>query len=113
MSNQITKRVHRFVIYGIDIRDADFLELNFDNGASDSPSNWGNNLMTCKTYPSYQEAWQRLQMLYKENRENLHYFSFGLLDQQLVQTFQAPSTEERLQEIARQFSKHEFLGKPD
>jgi hypothetical protein len=109
-SNKVETITH--YIYGIDARDGNFVEVSYDNGASDHPANWGGKLTTAKRYPSYQDAWNRMQHLYKEIRsQGLHKLagiSFGIITTHNSTTFTEQTAEKRMAEFNAHYSKHEF-----
>lgn len=105
------EQVH-YVIYGIDISDARFIELSYDNGNTEFPGNWGSKLERAKQYKTYGEAYARMQELYANLRtlgtEKMSTITYGLLTIRKVHSFNEPTPEERMAEMMRFYGAKKF-----
>ena len=103
-----TQEIYSFYIYGIDARDGKVTDLSYDNAVSDHPANWGGLLTKAHRYTSYQDAWNRMQALYKSVRgrgmDALVGVSFGIITTKDTFKFNEKTADERMAELLGKFN---------
>lgn len=108
----MARTIPSYVIYGIMLDEIDNAALVWDNSTRDSPVTWPTNRDRAFVYLGYQDAWNRLQFLYKEHKPNLNKYSFAIMEQKLIRYDDvAIDPQIRMQELINHFSPNELKPK--
>lgn len=102
-------KIQSYVIYGIMLDEIDKAALVWDNAKHPSPVSWPNNRDRAHNYLSYQDAWNRMQALYKEHKAKLNKYSFAIMETSVILIDDIKIDPQiRMQELINYFSPNEF-----
>lgn len=105
----MSKKIQAFVIYAILLDEEQKFSLVWDDNRLIGPASWPLNRLKAYKHTSYQDAWNRLQTLYKENKPALNRISFSMFETTIIKVDDIIIDPiERLNELHAKFSPHEF-----
>lgn len=105
----MAKKIPAYVIYAILIDESQNFSLVWDDNRLIGPASWPLDRNKVFKHTNYQDAWNRLQSLYKENKSALNRVSFSMFETTTIRydnVFIDPV--ERLNELHSHYFKHEF-----
>lgn len=77
MSESNTKQT--WIIYCLELNGPNIGSASWDNNVGHSGENWTTNALKAKQYETYQVAWNRMQYLYSQNKQDLNKRTYGMV----------------------------------